>query len=798
MTVNINVIINKVIDKKLIILMNNFQLYRTNVLLGGQIKWDVILNSSSSQLYVKDFNLSPISDNVIYSYDTIHNPLNNSHQDNVKIFYNSLRDTFYDEALDVKYSSNWPILVDDNEQIDCYSNVYDMGCKRSKIYNIYGKQFEFLCPVWIEKLDNTANPLKFEILIKLIENNTVISRNVLELTELDSSTYFHNKFVKYFNKYLSDSKLDVGDDKILNINFEDHIASVSGLDVSTGLFTVKSADALIDNFTIRERPLMETDYNIISSLKNNNIITKQLINFNLCFNIDDIISGAITDLLKGTDICISVNVYSGDKMLEKSDFYTEYEFIKKNIVTNIGDVPDETFNVFDYLHDNNALDLINKNKICQSICHWSLYDNNDYIFNLYNGFSGIYVDKKEGIGKEEISYYLNDHQYENYPDTNVKIADNSLNNLGWINTVEVKYWNEFYKYIANTERYKLHGSFFKDSKFVNNIKYLKIPSITTLEDGFYMLNIYTDASKSEILMSFYENLNKFDLYFVIELNSNTYMFKKDNLFVFVSSDKNNLTFASIKDLLGEYIKRYENEKNLTNQDNRAKMFIEPIYYDLLCNKLDPRIIYFDGGISWTTASGPQHTLKEIVYYNDNTSDYVMRYDGNIKPTFITNEKRNSLYYKDYISHNRLYDRVNKSKYLKYLNTGYEPLYPSLGYCSISRIDNIDYDNVPDVFISEHLDYIKPFNKFEYSWFNTNNFIVLDNDIKFTFVNKKSNFDTYKPIETIIREYIQKYYETTDQERINYILSFYDVEYDWEYYSKTNVDDYVYTINLKLK
>ena len=254
MTVNINVIINKVIDKKLIILMNNFQLYRTNVLLGGQIKWDVILNSSSSQLYVENFNLSPISDNVIYSYDTIHNPLNNSHQDNVKIFYYSLRDTFYNEALDVKYSSNWPILVDDNEQIECYSNMYDMGCKRSKIHNIYGKQFEFLCPVWIEKLDNATNPLKFEILIKLVENNTVISRNVLELTELDSSTYFHNKFVKYFNKYLNDSKLDVGDDKILNINFEDHIASVSGLDVSTGLFTVKSADALIDNFTIRERP----------------------------------------------------------------------------------------------------------------------------------------------------------------------------------------------------------------------------------------------------------------------------------------------------------------------------------------------------------------------------------------------------------------------------------------------------------------------------------------------------------------------------------------------------------------
>lgn len=776
--------------------MNNFQLYRTNIFLSGQMKWDVILDSTSSQLCVSYFNLSPISDNIIYSYNTLHNPLNNTHQDNVKTYYNSLRSNFYNEALDTKYLSNWPILVSDNEQIDCYSNIYDMGCKRSNVYNIYGKQFEFLCPVWIEKLDNISNPLKFEILIKLIENDTVISRNVLEIKELNDLTK-HNKFVKYFNNYLNDSGLINGDDRLININFEDHIASVCGLDASAGLFDVKSADELIDNLIIRERPLMETDYNIISTLKNNNVIAKQLINFNLCFNINDILSGAITDMIKGTDVCISVNVYSGDKMLEKSDFYTEYEFIKKNVVTNIGDTPDNTFNVFDYLHDNNALDIIDKNKICQNICHWSLSDNNDYIFNVYNGFSGIYVDKKEGVGKEEITYYLNDHQYENYPDTNVKTADNSLNNLGWINTIEIKYWNEFYRYIANTDRYKLHGSFFKDSKFVNNIKYLNIPTIESLEDGFYMLNIYTDSNKSEILTSFYENLDNFELDFVIELNLTTYLFKKDNLFVFVSSDKNNLTFASAKDLLGEYVKRYEDKNNLSNHDLRAQIFVETIYKDLMCNKLDPKIIYFNGGISWSPANGPQASLKEITYYNDdNINEYVMRYDGNIKPTFITDDKINSFYYKDYISHSKLYN--TKGNYLKYMNTGYEPIYPSLNYCSIKRIDYIKYENVPNVTISEHAAKKIPFNEFEYHWFNNSRMIILDDYIKFTVTNKKSNFGIYKPIETIIRECIQNYYDTTDEKRINYILSHYTVEYDWEYYSNTNVDDYVYTIIFKLK
>ena len=48
--------------------MNNYQLYRTNVLLGGQMKWDLIIDSSQNTLYVSDFHLSPISNNTPYTY----------------------------------------------------------------------------------------------------------------------------------------------------------------------------------------------------------------------------------------------------------------------------------------------------------------------------------------------------------------------------------------------------------------------------------------------------------------------------------------------------------------------------------------------------------------------------------------------------------------------------------------------------------------------------------------------------------------------------------------------------------
>ena len=105
--------------------------------------------------------------------------------------------------------------------------------------------------------------------------------------------------------------------------------------------------------------------------------------------IDDIIIPYIAKQLYGEQLKISVEALINDIALEKRDFYTEYEYINKfvysysNSVTN-DELIDESTNVLSYLNDNLCIDLINKNKFNQSICHWSLCNNNDYIFNIYN------------------------------------------------------------------------------------------------------------------------------------------------------------------------------------------------------------------------------------------------------------------------------------------------------------------------------------------------------------------------------------------------------------------------------
>ena len=129
--------------------MNNYQLYRTNLLLGGQMKWDLILESAQTSLYVSDFHLSPISNNTPYTYNSDEYLIKNTHTDNVKQYYNQNKSNFYKEYLNTEFSHNWPILCEKDEIINCYSNIYDMGCKRSNRYNIHNKQFEFFCPLWL-------------------------------------------------------------------------------------------------------------------------------------------------------------------------------------------------------------------------------------------------------------------------------------------------------------------------------------------------------------------------------------------------------------------------------------------------------------------------------------------------------------------------------------------------------------------------------------------------------------------------------------------------------------------------
>lgn len=760
------------------------------------MKLDIILDNVNSTLQVSDFHISPISNNASYTYKSEENLLNNSHLDNIKSFYNSTKGNFYRDILDAKYNHNYPIICKEDEVLDAYSNVYDMGCKRSNSYLKYNKQFELFCPVWIEQLDGDL-----KIAIKLKPYTTSKTKNVIVTKVLNftspSDTYSdtHNKFIKYLNEYFDTCNIVSGDNNLLNIKFADNSAKIHGIDVESGIITNKSLNALVNNITSIERPMMEVDNMIIESFSSNKIIAKQLLNLNLCFNLSDIISDTVANLILGESFDVDAEVYINDKKLEKRDFYTNYEFIERssfgNNVVNISE------NVFDYLNDYKSIDLINKNKFSQNICHWSLVDSNDYIFNLYEGFSGIRVEliKNNATNTYSYMYYENAHNYKNFPNLTSTLLSNA-NQIGWINAefVEGDDYDEFFKYILKIENTKKNGTLISNKRFINGIKYNDFSN--EIGDVYILGLAVNDFVYNQALNA----VKKYDLHrinILDETNNKLDFIRNDNLLMIVTTEQNNLMYKSFSDIL--YTESVMNHlKNqftqLTNNIISEEPYIRLIY-NLIDSIVFPEIVMFGNGLNHISCNGPTIHTTEIEYVKNDNHNYVLRYDGKLRPTFI-DKPLNVLYHKDYVSDDRKSkSKFLNSKYAKYVNTGYEPLYPSIDYYSINKLNNWKYDELPNVKNSEH-ENVSVLTTYEYSWFDTNRCIMILPHINFNYVNTKRN--GFKTIDEIVENYISDLYRTKDTNMIKYIVSKYNVKTNWEYLSNKNVDDYLYTINLELK
>lgn len=759
--------------------MNNFQLYRTNVLLGGQMKWDIIIDNDENTLHVSNFNLTPISKNISYVQESNEFKLKNTHSDNVKAFFNKLQGDFYNEALDSNFDHNWPIISNDPLSTKIYFDTYDMGCRRTEFYNLYKKQFEFFCPLWLEQLNGS---LSFKFVIKSASSNEVIASKMLYFK--NNAFQYHNRFVKYFNDHIARCEIDDGNDNILNIDFDKNTAIIHGLDVKTGIIETKDISNIINQFTSRERPLMETDNIIISSFADNNMICNNLYNFNFCFNLTDIVTSTIANMLYGKNITVSVYAMDNDGVFATKDFYTEYEYMNKELYYDDGSISDRSLykdlNVLDYLNDHSYLEFKNKNKFCQKICHWSLCENNDYIFNLYNGFSGYCIQNGNIIE--------NSYQYGKSPNTYSTKHSFSLNNSGWLNTVEMFKWNDMEEMLLDLDHIYEIGNNISKNNYINNIKYniasIKYNDKPLKDSDFFLLNIHTD---NNTLMSLIVS-DTFDKYIISSDTSDfiTCLVKLKNAIVLISDNYDGLTFKNIYNMLVRMNIRH------SASDDYLKLL-----FDFMSSQCDPKIIHITSSLSWDYVKGPSHEVQEIEYFKNNYEyTYVMRYDGRIKPTFIDGTTLcNSLYYKDTLKDNA----IQHSKYYKYSNSGFEPIYPSLNYDSINKADKFDYDMIPYVRISSSDDKIKLVRGPEYSWFNTGSIMHISPELNFKYVNKP-NSDTgeYDSLNSIVYYLLKSYYNIDDDATIRYIMDIYEIKNTWEYLSNDNIADYMYDIQLIMK
>ena len=173
------------------------------------------------------------------------------------------------------------------------------------------------------------------------------------------------------------------------------------------------------------------------------------------------------------------------------------------------------------------------------------------------------------------------------------------------------------------------------------------------------------------------------------------------------------------------------------------------------------------------AHSPSTSSTEVDYYKDDEASveecYVLRYDGKIKPTFISQEesiKKNIKYFKTSINE---VDFKN-SDFDKYSATGFSPVYPSINFCAIN---------------SGKVDYKK--------WNSPILILMPEMNVKLNSI--KDDKGKLLSIKDVILNYLKGLYKYEDPE---YIYNFYDIESSYEYKTLTNLDEYIYDVKLILK
>lgn len=813
-------------NKLLLDNMDNYQLYRSNVALGGQLKWNISVDNGSNGLFVSDFHIVPVSERVPFNRYAQDNLLNYSHLENIKSFYHKVESSFYQSYPNPLISSDQPLITNwksRKDYFDLHDDTFDMGAYRAR-YSIYGKEIGIFCPVWLE--DVSTKSISFTFYVKGQDQTTgVVDTLCVKTLTLDpqiSGGEYHDKFVNYLYQYIDDIQLD---DRIIKADLDSTSAIITGVDVSIGKVKTINADKMMQDLVCKERLLMDADSLIIDQFANHQMIAKQLFNFNFLFNSEDFFPPTIMKMIDGASVYFDVVVSVGGNQLDIKDFYTNYEFIPSKYLGSLDSIGLETtnmtINIFDELRDNKNLELIDKNKVQQSICHWSIIGDNDYIFNVYPEFGGFYTQRNGS--SEEVARA--NQLYQDTPNIWLERYYRGSNTNGWVSIYNISSFREYLDLPSRVV--ELDEAATKPDKWVNHINY----DITDSE----LNNIYEDIQKviiikmraasvpndstliewSKILREFKKKFqpdtngvieatdptcDEKYWYIVADPSDETHVImarwnKVAKLLMLItcemdSGTMNGSSFAGFYNLLncGYVLQRTNDQYGDTyiqiKSGNSNRMLDALTKIKLWMSKVvQPSIVSFDKGLKFTMAAGPSKNIRELEHYDVRLNKRITRMGGYIRPTFVSPDK-NYIYTKVIFDSD---DDFKGSVFPVYKTSGYLPKYPSIYYYPWNKhsLNMID-DRVVDTLTNIPTDL-----PYEYRWFTLSKIYLLLPE--FTFKVESSP----RPIPDIIREHIQDMYSVSADEAY-YIYEQYSWKSDWEYASETDIENYIYTIKMKLK
>ena len=201
--------------------MNNYQLNNTSVYIGGQCKWDIVVDRvADGRLEVSEFQLTPLSNVVPFNKKSKSRLINTSHSENIKKFVANVKEDFWNTKPDI--STHTGIDVS-----------YLRGPRRLKQYEVYKKQFGYLQPMWLEQIHD-GSYLKFTFYVYVEGGDggrTMIDSSSLSLGKGDG--VFHNQFVDYLNKWFKylnitpgENSIMDGNDKVMDFSIDKRAATI--------------------------------------------------------------------------------------------------------------------------------------------------------------------------------------------------------------------------------------------------------------------------------------------------------------------------------------------------------------------------------------------------------------------------------------------------------------------------------------------------------------------------------------------------------------------------------------------
>ena len=793
-----------------------YQLLKTSPYLGGQIRWDIPMyfhyDDGVHVVDTPELHIVPLDDNITFNEGNDWETLNYTHLENIKHLFSQIGDAFF-SASGEWLGNHW--LYNEGDILDPYSHIYNMGARRTR-FKRYEKQFSYLCPLWIsEETDPTK--FAFEVSVKVSgEERDHIVRRIFKLSP---------EICTYMKEYLDKSARYVEPDPaapdpgyqgvnndLLSIKFDPDYAFITGVQADAGKYTTQDVTYMISSLLEREIPMMEFDNMLVSKFRQSNIVAQQLINLNFLFNMEDI-SYVLKESLIGKHIGISLKVMYDGEYLPIKDFYTNYSDIPVYRVDR-GSLS-KSENVCDYMGDHKIVDYMYVNKFTQPIFHWAMVENPTYIYNFYDGFAPTFMENGElqriqGRYYDQADISQDHHTVYNSAATWCKLVDMSEASAA----TSITYDNQV---LMNPDLYTSQLFINKDTgiAYLNNNRY-NLAQLVESEYGFYdwpPIYIYTVVkSPGQIIVSDpdYPDDRSHDITvnsaLIIDWDGSRIIIRIETDSIYESTYFNyhqlipramglpGCTFEA--DGRTFAIRMVDNTLPPRDLDNPT--MIEKIMWlmhDMYGTWIPPYRIDF----AKTTLTVPvdafdrYHPEELNMYKYDSYHGYVLRYTGGLCPLFIdpTDEYYRNINYR-YIQWSDI-TTPEVQQYNKFLKTGMNPDYPSIGYYSFEH----EWDTM------ERPDWYEQW-PWEVAWKNDGCIFILPEWYKTEFIESNPIPYTSEAEEEKMWAKLYDYIDsigipTLDSVWMKHKLKeLYRVSYNFDYASETNVNEIKYYVRFDLR